>query len=387
MISICEQKQSTLLDEAIKYYSLGMSIIPVLRASKIARIPWSPYQSTRADENQLRQWFCNTQTNLAVVLGDVSGGLTCCDFDSYNSYTEWAKEFPDLADMLPTAKTSRGLHVYFRSGMSKTVRYEGISVDLKGSGYMLLPPSSHETGAIYTWVNPMKPVNELPLLDPSQWFSLEFTQDTQENQETQDTQDIQETQAIEINIQLNDMIEKAIKETLPDDEGQRNQCIFQFCRKLKAIPELSKAGTGMLRQIVQQWHSKALPTISTKDFTATWADFTYGWDKVRYPEGETLLRAMKLADENQKEPQVQYDYDCEKTRFLIRLCYQLQQLRCDKSMFFIGCRDAGKCSGFSHTEAAKRLKMLVADSVLVILKENTRENATEYRFIKEYSNQ
>lgn len=375
-----------MLNEALRYSGLGMSIIPVYQVSKIARIPWLPYQSERADENKLREWFFSNQSNVGVVLGSVSGGLTCCDFDSHDSYTEWAKKFADLASQLPTVETARGFHVYFRSVLSSSKSLEELHIDMKASGYMLLPPSVHESGAIYTWVNPLRSVDELPVLDPFQWFPLDFTQDNQERQENQDSQDMQENQAIGVYETVNDKIEFAIAKTIPNDEGQRNRCIFEFCRKLKAIPELKGAENNILRPIVQQWHTAALPLISTKDFTTTWSDFVYGWGKVRYPEGETLLKANILATEQQEVPQVQLDYDCEKTRFLIRLCYQLQQLRCDKSMFFIGCRDAGKCSGFSHTEAAKRLKMLVADGVLKIVKEHSQIHATDYCFIKETSN-
>ena len=67
------------LSAALRYHSLGWSIIPVAAGTKKPALrSWKPFQTNRADEQQIRDWFDKRDDlGLAVVLGTVSGGLTC----------------------------------------------------------------------------------------------------------------------------------------------------------------------------------------------------------------------------------------------------------------------------------------------------------------------
>ena len=138
-----------MLAAALDYAAIGLSVIPIRPNSKAAAVHWKPYQQQRADESQLRQWFGNDgDRGIGVVLGQVSGGTCCRDFDVRASYERWAAEQRILAATLPTATTARGQHVYFRS------HFHGF-VDLgdgeyRGDGhYCLLPPSRHPDGAVH----------------------------------------------------------------------------------------------------------------------------------------------------------------------------------------------------------------------------------------------
>jgi hypothetical protein len=116
------------------------------------RLKWKPYQHAPPDEARVRKWFGGkTDYGIAVILGEVSGGLVCRDFDTAKGYDGWAAEHPDLARTLPTVATVRGRHVYFRAAAAD-LRY----VDLRkreppedgeyrgDSGhYCVLPPSKH----------------------------------------------------------------------------------------------------------------------------------------------------------------------------------------------------------------------------------------------------
>ncbi len=61
---------------------------------------WKPFQKQRADETTLRSTIArNGITGLAVVLGSVSGGLACRDFDDQSAYLlsdEYERLLPDL---------------------------------------------------------------------------------------------------------------------------------------------------------------------------------------------------------------------------------------------------------------------------------------------------
>ena len=102
-------------------------------------------------------------TGVAVILGRVSGDLCCRDFDNREAYIAWAAHNPKYASTLPTARTARGFHVYFRATGQMTQKLgDG---ELRGQGgYCLLPPSIHPTGVIYEWVR--EPLGEIPSVDP-----------------------------------------------------------------------------------------------------------------------------------------------------------------------------------------------------------------------------
>ena len=180
---------------ANKYAKHGWSIIPIGRDKKPALRTWKGFQSKRPTDKQLRQWFLDGQgvrgqvTGLAAVCGDVSGDLVVRDFDSMEAYQAWAKAYPKLAAKLPTVQTARGRHVYFRNGHSRIeVMNDG---ELRGKGYVLLPPSIHPTGVLYDWIVPLSngPLPEVPdpavagLIAPKKSPSSRETQKTQKTQE------------------------------------------------------------------------------------------------------------------------------------------------------------------------------------------------------------
>jgi hypothetical protein len=109
----------TLLGWASYYHKLGWCIIPIPYGRKTPEMKWKVYQNERPSKSLLAEWFRNTnQRNIAVVLGQVSGGLACRDFDTRSGYQIWAKKHEKLAGILPTVHTPHGYHVYFQ-GESK----------------------------------------------------------------------------------------------------------------------------------------------------------------------------------------------------------------------------------------------------------------------------
>lgn len=64
---------------------------------------------------------------------------------------------------MPTSRTDRGFHVYFRAADLRTVDLgDG---ELRGAGgYVVLPPSVHPSGTRYTWLVPLN--GEVPTFDP-----------------------------------------------------------------------------------------------------------------------------------------------------------------------------------------------------------------------------
>jgi hypothetical protein len=82
-------------------------------------------------------------TGLAVITGAVSGGLRVRDFDQSDAYERWAAAHPDLSAALPTVKTARGFHVYFRAaGLPDTVTVYADGELRAGNCYVVAPPSA-----------------------------------------------------------------------------------------------------------------------------------------------------------------------------------------------------------------------------------------------------
>lgn len=369
---------TSLLCDALGYHARGLCIIPIRHKSAGGKEPacrrWKPYQSRRPSETTLRRWFASDDLDgLAVVLGDVSGGVVCRDFDVLPRYERWAEEQPDLARKLPTVETARGRHIYFRHDIRRIEKLgDG---ELRGAGYCLLPHSRHPTGKVYEWVNSL-PDGPIPALDP---FAVGLAQRDTERTERLREQSNRETEAIRSGGNERE-IEKAIASTLPTRFAQRNRLVFELARTLKAIPALGDANARAVRCYVEQWHALALPFIRTKPFDDTWADFLYAWPRVKYPKGtEPMAQILERAD-TAEPPAAAMKYDSPETRRLVALCRELQRAAGD-SPFFLSCRMAGELLGIDHMMAWRRLFLLEADGLIQTVKPGTKTKATRYRYV------
>jgi hypothetical protein len=134
---------STVLDDALRYLDLGISVLPLAQQSKRPpkRFRWKKYQNVRATEDQARTWFDRSDYNVGIICGSVSGGVTVRDFDDADVYDRWATRNPKLATTLPTVRTGRCRHVYFRSEFSGIRNVEG--GELRGeTAYVVAPGRS-----------------------------------------------------------------------------------------------------------------------------------------------------------------------------------------------------------------------------------------------------
>ena len=127
---------------------------------KHPRIPWSPYQTDRADESVAAVWWKRwPQANIAIVTGTISG-LVVLDIDTARGGAESLYELEQEHGPLPDTPTvltgGGGCHYYFaHPGANRTI--SGGSgfrpgVDLRGDGGIVIaPPSSHASGRTYAW--------------------------------------------------------------------------------------------------------------------------------------------------------------------------------------------------------------------------------------------
>lgn len=380
-----------ILQWALFYERRGWSVIPVDPKTKEPCLKWGQYQTERPTENNLRKWFADKHKALAVVLGAVSGNLGALDLDNDERGKWWTRTHAELARTLPTEETKRGIHVLFRCDPVGTQRKHKAKVELLSKGaYVILTPSPGKR-----WLIP--PNGEIPQIDPfslgletfgiqkPQFDKSKFTQEgfTQDNQEMACVSCVSCGNPKLDSRDLEARIDAVIAKTLPQDTGERNANVFTFCQWLKGIVELRGCPAAELKHIVRQWHRAAYSVIGTKAFDTTWEDFVYGWKRVKWPKGIVLGRAVQTAREDTENPPEAQDYEDSRTRLLVRVCWQLQRVHGGEP-FYLSLRTAGEILDVSHTAAAKKLEMLMADGLLAIASAHTRRLATCYRYINQH---
>jgi len=403
-----------LLDAALLYFQrYNWCIIPIIAKTKKPPrgFEWTKYQTQCSTEQNLRNWFSGKYKAMAIVCGAVSGNLGALDFDSPETCAWWNTTHPELARALPTDKTRRGLHVLFQCEPVSTQRPPHQDVELLCKGaYVVVSPSPEKH-----WLNP--PNGEIPKLDPftlglerfkiknsnfsaealpaaaqesSSSFSEKNKQPTTNGlsssvssvpQFLSSSVKLSSVNSLELDDDVKTEAERAIAETVPSKEGEREKLIFPCCRRLRAIFPVVDTPIGVLRPFIQDWHARALPVIGTKPFEITWAAFIRAFARVRRPEWDVLLKfAIKDATADIENPANQYQD--ETVRLLLRTCYQIQR-RMGSTPFGLSYRQAGTITGLSHVQAGSYLEMFVADGYLQIAEAYTygSRRSTRYRFI------
>lgn len=155
----------TTLVTALKYRSVGWSIIPILPKSKLPTIEWKKFQEQPADEATVSTWFTNTDYGIGLVTGRVSG-VVVVDCEA-------ADDWSDLQSPLVSQTGTGGRHFFYRwtAETRNKVRLGGKQRDVRGDGgYVILPPSIHPNGAAYRWIkNTLKKLADLPPFPPEEY--------------------------------------------------------------------------------------------------------------------------------------------------------------------------------------------------------------------------
>ena len=153
-----------MLDHALTYARRGWRVFPIRTASKVP-LPPNGRNAATTSESQIRAWWQKwPSANIGMLTG---AGIAVVDIDNEDGFEELetAHEFPETLEAL----TGRGRHMFFRydAGDLRTKIGFGRGVDIIAErGAVVLPPSVHESGAVYTWdtpdEGPTEPLAELP---------------------------------------------------------------------------------------------------------------------------------------------------------------------------------------------------------------------------------
>lgn len=423
--------RSERLQAALAYHCLGLCVIPIRPGTKIASA-WKRYQNDRPSDSTIRRWFGNGSDNsLALVMGPVSGGLICRDFDDLSAYERWAAEFPELVRTLPTVETGGGgRHVYAKAGWQQIedidkayVKFDDGELRLRNC-YCVAPPSTHPDGGSYRWIIPL--CSHVPAIDiHGAGFAKQYVSATESNRANGDDRDHTENRSTQSKQRTTDAIsnegesnqarltldspeslngsvlsvalcctddfdtlpkdvQQAIRESLPNGPRKRNRMVFELARGLKAIPELSEAPANDLKEYVRHWHRLAASVIATQAFEETWIDFLRAWPRVKFPKGNEPIMALFAKVKESELPGVAMQYEQEPVRLLVALCRELQRAA-GGNPFYLSCRTAGRLLDVDHTTAARWLFLLVSDEVLIEVEKGSQQGrrASRYKYVKD----
>ncbi len=137
---------------AHEYLDLGFSVMPIGGDDNKKPIEdWLDLQEQRPTHDKIAYWWDRyPQANVGIITGVVSG-IFVLDIDSPlgRVYTK-ERGIPDT----PIAATSKGVHIYFDypTNLLGNKSDKKIGMDIRGEGgYVVAPPSVHETGLMYEW--------------------------------------------------------------------------------------------------------------------------------------------------------------------------------------------------------------------------------------------
>lgn len=226
------------LKEALSYLEQGFSVIPIGQDKK-SLIGWKKYQTKKATEEQIQDWFKRFPgANVGIVTGSISG-IVVVDVEKGGG----------VEDLPPTviSKTGGGgWHYYYKHPgfeVKNSTRIRELT-DIRGDGgYIVAPPSLHKSGNNYEWaVSPdMADFAELPV-----WV-LEKTKNSTHKKTS-----------------WNETLNK------PVPEGHRNTAAAQFAGKLlhDLSPELWESSGWVA---FRNWNeSQNKPPLEEKELRNIW---------------------------------------------------------------------------------------------------------------------
>lgn len=159
------------LKAAMLYAEMGFSVIPCKKDKK-PLVAWTKYQTERSGHDQIKAWWSKwPDANPAIVTGGISG-IDVLDADSESGRGALEEFLPDSI-IIPTVKTPKGYHFYFKHSLGLTNGTQVIiDCDLRAAGgYVLAPPGHNEAGQ-YKWTKGLKITDGAPPEMPRMLFDI-----------------------------------------------------------------------------------------------------------------------------------------------------------------------------------------------------------------------
>ena len=162
------------------YRGLNLQVVPAHLPSehpqnwkRPALTGWRDFELTAASDDQFSQWYgqsgqFNSRLNMGLITGLASAGVFCVDLDLKDGSIadEWwagalAVHNNNMPIETPTQRTGGGgRQILFRAphGWSAPTFSTKVGIDIRGAGgFMMCPPSLHESGNRYEWLEGLSP--------------------------------------------------------------------------------------------------------------------------------------------------------------------------------------------------------------------------------------
>lgn len=175
-------------DFAKLYRSLGLQVVPAKTPSEAKEwkrpvIKWKEHENDIVDQGTFDAWYGpsgehRSRQNMGAITGNASGRLIVIDLDIYKSQyaQDWLNDLVDTYNHggwlnTPTQKTGGGgLQIFLRcpDWYTPPTNKTSVGIDVRGQGgFVMLPPSRHESGSNYAWVKSYEPwrvdIMEIPV--------------------------------------------------------------------------------------------------------------------------------------------------------------------------------------------------------------------------------
>lgn len=138
------------------------SVMPISSTSKKPIIKWTKYQNQLPTIDEIKQWWTQyPDANIGLITGKISNVIVF-DCDSVKA-NEWMEERGIERTLIAQSSKDYKKHYYFKYhkfdfniGNKNLRHFNKIDLDIKcEGGYVVLPPSKHESGKRYKWLTPI----------------------------------------------------------------------------------------------------------------------------------------------------------------------------------------------------------------------------------------
>lgn len=151
----------SLIDTALAYLDMGLSVIPIDRNSKKPMVRWKEYQTRLPTHAEASSWPWDA---MALLTG-AGSGYVVVDCDTREAGAFWSR-YRTRTPMVQ--QTKRGFHFFYQ--MARPIRSDvgvplagQLTYDIKGvASYVLVAPSPG-----YRWLYGIFPSSELPIFNAS----------------------------------------------------------------------------------------------------------------------------------------------------------------------------------------------------------------------------